>query len=527
MITRMKKKHIITVPLVAAAMCLASCSFLDVPLESTVSTANYYKSLQEFDMSLTGVYNNLIDAIDDARYGSYFQGFLVVGRVGTDEMYAAYNNGHEEKAFSDYTYTPENVYVTRPWFMLYRGIYRANVIIDRLTPMSFSDTGEKNRILGEAYFLRAFFYFHLVRLYGSVPLAVHETTDVEMLDLTRCPVADVYSQIVSDFTTASELLPENSVNGRAGRYAAMTMLGKAYLQMSGEPLNDPDAAAKSEEVLKKVIDSGRFALVTDYFAQFDGHHEYGSEYIWDIEFCMDGTTTYGGQLGTTEGVENPASLYWTMIRTFPSFYDSFDSKDLRRDNVARFRFKYDDDGNLVEEKAEDVFITDEAKARDYFYWAYKFRHALNPEDRGTGWANWANPINFPVTRYADVLLMYAEAGLRAHGTASAEQVEAVNKVRRRGFGRPIDSPAPGVDYSQLTLDRILDERSFELCFEGHRWYDLVRFGKLEEKVKERCHENLGLCESARNIKSKHLYYPVPQDVIDASNGKITQSEPWM
>lgn len=520
------KTRLITAFSVAAAMCLPACGFLDVPLESTVSTSNYYKTLQEFDMSLTGVYNNLIDAIDDARYGSYFQGFLVVGRVGTDEMYAAYNNGHEEKAFSDYTYTAENVYVTRPWFMLYRGIYRANVIIDRLTPMDFNDTAEKNRILGESYFLRSFFYFHLVRLYGEVPLAVHETTDIEMLDLTRQPIAKVYEQIESDLKTAIELLPESNANGHAGRYAAKTMLGKAYLQMSGEPLKDPDAAAKSEAVLREVIESGRFDLVTDYFAQFDGRHEYGKEYIWDIEFCMDGTTTYGGQLGTTEGVENPASLYWTMIRTFPSFYDSFDSKDLRRNNVARFRFKYDDAGNLVEENYKDVFKTDEEKARDYFYWAYKFRHPLDPADRGTGWANWANPMNFPVTRYADVLLMYAEAGLRAHGTASAEQVELVNQVRRRGFGRPIKSSAPGVDYDVLTLDRILDERSFELCFEGHRWYDLVRFGKLEEKVKANCHENLGLCESARNIKPKHLFYPVPQDVIDASNGKITQTESW-
>lgn len=506
----------------AVLICLTSCNFLDVPLESTVSTSNYYTSVEEFDMSLTGVYNTLLSANwnDDARYGSYFQGFLIIGRVGTDEMIVGYDNGHGEAAIGDYSYTPANVYVTRPWYMMYKGIQRANVILDRLTPMDVENDGEKNRILGEAYFLRSFFYFHLVRLYGEVPVVNHETTDINAMDTSKHPIADVYAHIVSDLKDAVSLLPENNGNGRPCRMAAKAMLGKVYLQMAGKPLEDNTAAALAEEQLKEVIESGRYALVTDWFSQFDGMHEYNTEYIWDIEFANNGTTTYGGQVGTIEGVPSPASLYWTVLRSCPEFYNSFDENDLRRNAIARYRLVYDDDQNLVPEYWS-------GEGTDYYYFAYKFRHGLTEEERGSGWANWANPINFPVTRYADVLLMYAEAGIRAHGSASSQQLEYVNQVRRRGFGMDMTSPSV-YDLKEVTLDNLLAERSYELCFEGHRWYDLVRFGKLEEAVKKIGTDPLTATytKQADNFRQKHHFYPVPQDVIDASNGAITQNELW-
>ncbi|MGM9753801.1 MAG: RagB/SusD family nutrient uptake outer membrane protein [Candidatus Cryptobacteroides sp.] len=521
----MKRNYIIAGLAALCAGLFTSCDFLEVPLESSVSTSNYYKSVKDFDMSLTGVYNILLSANfdDDARFGTYFQGFLLLGRVGTDEMVVAYDNGHGEAALGDYSYTASNPYVSRPWYMMYKGIYRANVILDRLSPMEVENESEKQRILGETYFLRSFFYFHLVRLYGEVPLVEHESSDVSKLDLGKASIASIYELICSDLKQAIELLPDENGKGRPCKMTAKVMLAKVCLQMAGEPLEDPSAALKAEKLLKEVIESGKYALVSDYFSQFDGKHEYNSEYVWDIEFANNGNTTYGGQVGTVEGVPSPASLYWTMVRTCPEFYDSFNPNDLRRNSIARFVFVFDENQNLVEE-----YFDPENGDMDYYYFAYKFRHALTAEERGSGWANWANPINFPVTRYADVLLMYAEAGLRAHGSVSAEQKECFNKVRRRGFGKPIDSPAPGVDKSDIDLDCILQERSFELCFEGHRWYDLVRFGCLEEAVKKVGTNPITaeFCNQAKNIKAKHKFFPVPQDVIDASNNKIEQNELW-
>lgn len=510
--------------LLAAAACgAASCSdFLDVPLESTVATSNFYKTADDFDMGLTGVYNMMLSAEweNGDRFGSYFQGFLILGRVGTDEMIIYNNINANETELGNYTYTPSQRYLSRTWYVQYRGIQRASVIIDRLTPVDIGSQSEKNRILGEAYFLRAFYCFHLVRLFGEVPVIDHEVTDLELVSTAKSSVADVYGRIVEDLKQAVELLPVSNANGRAHRYAAKAMLGKVYLQMAGEPLEDPEAAALAEEQLREVIDSGRFALVDDYFSLFDATNEYSSEYLFDVEFANNGTTAYGGQVGTTDGVQTPNNLYWTAVWSTQEFYESFDPADLRRDNIARFKYVYDADNNLVKEdlSAEPV------------YYAYKFRHALTEEGRGSGWANWANPINFPIIRYADVLLMYAEAVWRAHGAPTAEALECVNRVRRRGFGVDIRTPDPAVDLpmsgGEAFGEALLAERSFELCFEGQRWYDLVRFGKLEEGVKKLAKYSSIATSQAANFQPKHVIFPIPQDVIDASNGKIEQNPLW-
>lgn len=537
--------------IIAAAALCCSCNFLDVPLESSISTSNYYKTTADFNMSLTGVYNVLLDATNTNRYGTYFQGLLVLGRVGTDEMVTAFDNGYGEAAVGDYTYTPSTYYVSRPWAMFYKGIQKANVIIDRLTPMSL-DMSEKNRILGETYFLRSFFYFHLVRLYGEVPLVVNEVSDVSKMDMTKHSIAEVYALIVSDLENAVELLPASNANGRPSSYAAKTMLAKVYLQMAGNPLQDNTAAAHSKSLLMDVINNGPYDLEENYLELFDGRHEYGSEYIWDIEFTNNGTTTYGGCVGTLEGPMNPASLYWTMLRAPQEYYETFEENDLRKDAIARYALVYDENKQLVPqyywqtEAIQSMFPEiksyEDYKAKvkelqelgvldydpDWYYFAYKFRHPLTKEERGAGWANWANPINFPILRYADVLLMYAEAELRADGSVGADGLEYLNQVRRRGFGVDIHTANPGVDVSKADYEFILMERSHELCFEGQRWYDLVRFGKLEEKVKTLCKYpmTLSYTRQAETFREKHNFYPIPQDVIDASNGAIEQNALW-
>lgn len=141
-----------------------------------------------------------------------------------------------------------------------------------------------------------------------------------------------------------------------------------------------------------------------------------------------------------------------------------------------------------------------------------------------------NPVDVPIIRYADVLLMYAEAVWRAHEVPSPEALEYVNQVRRRGFGVDIKTPNEAVDLKMMDGDKfaeaLLAERSFELCFEGQRWYDLVRFGKLEEGVKKLAKYSSVATSQAQNFYPKHVIFPIPQDVIDASNGKIEQNPLW-
>lgn len=506
---------------------VVSCNdFLTTPLESSISTSNFYSTPQEFELGLTGVYSTLRteDWGSNARYGSYFQGLLTLTRLGTDELYASYDIYGGEVQLSDYTYTTASIFLSRTWFVMYQGIQRANIIIDRIERVPM-DAATKGRISGEAHFLRAFFYFHLVRLFGDVPLVVKETTDLSLLDAERKPIATVYEQIVADLIYAKENIPDGATNGHASKEAAQAMLGKVYLQMSGYPLYDPSAASKALDELRAVKDNPKFALEKDYFALFDGEHEYGPEYIWDIEFSNNGTTQYGGQVGTLEGVPSEARMYWVALKAVPDLIFCYGDADIRKENIAQYQYVYDTNRELVKK-----FPETEEEATFYYSFALKFRHPLEEEKRKGGWANWANPINFPIIRYADVLLMYAEASARANGAVMPDAKEAVNMVRRRGYGLDVNTPSAICDISASSkndfLKKILLERKLELCYEGQRWYDLQRFDCLKEAM-ESCTKMITMYPAyASSITEKHKFYPVPQDVIDASEGKIQQSELW-
>lgn len=539
------KRHIsIFSGIVAVLISAASCDFLETKVESNITTDNFFQSASDFDMALTGVYYTFGSTEWNAqhRYGNYFLGFLYFGRVGTDEAWITSGNNGEE-AIGNYTYTPDNIFVEKVWFMQYLGIQRANIVIDRLnayTGDGVSDS-ERSRILGEAHFLRAWFYFQLARYYGEVPLVLHETKDLSQLNTAKASLAEVYAQVISDYEKAEELLPETNTVGHAYRLAATALKARAYLQMSGEPLKDVSAAAKAAEACRKVINSGRFALVTDFFSQFDGMHEHNSEYIFDVEF--DNTVSnnrYGGQVGTNEGLPNTEKLYTTQVRTFPDMYDRWDDGDIRKTSINKEGYIVSKDGigTIIYKDPETGVVTYE---RSYFI--YKFRHSLDRSVRGSNWVEWNNAINFPIIRYADVLLMLPEAEYRATGTISADAWEGLNQVRRRGYGKDIHTPDPSVDIVQGnltypnpygTLDpvlaQILDERHWELAFEGHRWADLVRFGRLQQVYHDvLLHDDFWTqyYDPYRdNCKERHSIFPIPQSVIDSSNGAIEQNPLW-
>ena len=508
-----------------------SCDFLETKVESNITTQNFFKTTADFDMALTGIYYTFTSVEWDAqhRYGNYFTGFMYWGRIGTDECFVpSANNGEDMIGF--YTYTPEHLFVEKVWFMQYLGIQRANVVLNRLEQYDGGEISESDmdRIAGEAYFLRGWFYFQLARYFGEVPLVLTETTDISELDTRKATLAEVYDRVIKDFEAAEELLPVTNTAGHAHKYAATALKARAYLQMSGEPLRDNSAAALSAQACRDVIQNGGFSLVEDYFSQFDGNHEHNSEYIFDVEFDNSHSNSlYGGQVGTTDGIPHTDQIYWTQVRTFPEMYRKFEENDLRRGsvNAGGHAILNPDTGKM------EIVYDDDYEGN---YWVYKFRHPLDKADRGNSWANWCNNINFPIIRYADVLLMLAEAEWRATGTPSSEAIEYVNQVRRRGYGVDINTANADVDWHSGDGDFgefILEERSRELCFEGHRWADLVRFGKLQEAYRSVGQDPDWVLTPTyqtlmNNCQEKHSIFPIPQSVIDASNGAITQNPLW-
>ena len=539
------KRYIAFLAGTALLFSAASCDFLETKVESNITTDNFFQSTSDFDMALTGVYYTLgsTEWNGQHRYGNYFLGFLYWGRIGTDEAFIAAGSNNGEDMIGNYTYTPENLFVEKVWYMQYLGIQRANIVIDRLNAYTGDQVSDydRSRILGEAHFLRAWFYFQLARYYGEVPLVLTETTDLSKLDTRKASLAEVYAQVISDYEQAETLLPATNSVGHAYSLAATALKAKAYLQMAGKPLEDHEAAAKAVEACRKVINSGRFSLVTDYFSQFDGMHEHNSEYIFDVEFDNSvSNNRYGGQVGTNEGLPNTEKLYTTQIRAFPDMYDRWDDNDLRKTSINK-------EGYIVTKDGVGTIIykdpTTGAVTYERSYFIYKFRHSLDRSVRGSNWVEWNNAINFPIIRYSDVLLMLPEAEYRANGTVSAEAWEGLNQVRRRGYGKDIYTPDPSVDLVQgaaiaadpypgleTVLAQILDERHWELCFEGHRWADLVRFGRLQQVYHDvLLHDDFWsqyYDPYRNNCLEKHSVFPVPQSVIDSSNGAIEQNALW-
>jgi len=185
----------------------------------------------------------------------------------------------------------------------------------------------------------------------------------------------------------------------------------------------------------------------------------------------------------------------------PELYNSYTEGDVRRDRNVVDYMVIDAEGNTE-------------PTNDGFYYAYKWRHDPNPETRGYA-TEWQSPFNFPLTRFADVLLIYAEAQTRAEGSPNVDAYSAINRVRNRaGLANLSGLSGPGF------LQEVLDERKRELCYEGHRWADLVRYGKLVEVVRASTEGNP---LAAANIRDHHVLFPVPDREIQVSGGDLKQN----
>jgi starch-binding outer membrane protein, SusD/RagB family len=426
----------------------------------------------------------------------------MMGRAGTDEMYV--NQGFWDatgKEIGNYTYSPFSRIPNAVWEMQYVGISRCNVVIGKLNETNVAmPEATRSRILGEVSFLRGFYYFQLARYYGGVPLITEETNLNEFRNV-RSSLAETYERIIADFKTAEENLPAVIEPGRASKYAAKSFLAKAYLQMAGEPLNDPAAAAMAATYAKDVIDNGPYNLETVYSDIFDLENEHGVEYIFSAEYIA--TNNEGGQVATWDGPPGnwTHTITYSITRAMPELYNSYNEGDIRRDyNIVDY-VVIDAEGNTQP--------TD-----DGFYYAFKWRHDPNPETRGYA-TEWQSPFNFPITRFADVLLIYAEAQCRADGSPNADAYDAINRVRNRAELEDL-SGLSGAEF----LEAVLDERKWELAFEGHRWTDLVRYGKLLEAVQASTEGNP---IAAANIRAHHVLFPVPASEIQVSNGDLEQN----
>lgn len=521
------------------------------------------------------IYSNQSDAIGliNMTYRSmqsvhYFsRGYYELVEIAGDDCMSKRLNDPIDNFKWTATTSSINLITQNFWYVSIQGIQRANLVLD-VVPKIKMDPIIQNRVLGEAYFLRAFYHFYFVQIFGDVPLYKSFPKDSSDLFIARSPKDNVYSLIESDLLKAEEMLPTSYheiENWRATKYAAKALLGKSYL------FNKKYSLASQK--LKEVIDSGVFSLLTDYSKNFHKNHEHNAESVFEVEFVDLGADKNGFY---SEGGNSGESTQRDLLMGIQNQIGQRAFGDIVGSNYINFIYEYgdvrkklsvytvlDDEGN-IRTNIDTLSGYDTNSDSIAVFYRYDFSHSVveggnQPGQyfhirKGvsgyTGKGGLLNsPNNYRVIRYADVLLMYAEALCEANGGPTTAAIEALNKVRQRAraqspqtvtIGGEVisvlpDYPANFIDLytsenyydsndSPLTNFRkaIVHERQVELAFEYHRFLDLRRW----DEITDHPGGASKILKDSYNLpydKTVHKYFPIPITYIRLSKNKITQN----
>lgn len=464
--------------------------------EFKVTDQDYLRSENDYRTMAVSVYTPL----------QWLNQEVVVSDIASDDAVAGGENASDVlslQQIDDMIHTPVNSTLQDLWVSAYEGVNRANYMLqykDANPAGQVVDFAGKNALFGEVYFLRAYYYFHLVRMFGDVPFFVDKRLSLgESRSLKRTAKAEVYKQIEADLTAAIAALPAVQVQkGRITKYAAQALLGKVYLYQ-----NKFDQAAA---MLQNVINSGAFSLVTDFNSIFLASGENGPESVFEIQYSN--SSPYYNWGGQTRGQGNYA-VQQTGIRGLNGSaampYAPGWSTNLPTQNLASAYAVGDQRKGVTVLDIEAYKAANPSYNITYQVAPYKntglYNQKYQPrkgETSGQLELNYLN--NFRTIRYADVLLMAAEAYNRSTTPNTAKAQEYLNKVRERAFGNALHNiTATGAALTEA----IWEERRLELAMEGHRFFDLVRTGQAASKIR-------GF------VVNKHEVFPIPQREVEIS-----------
>lgn len=448
------------------ATLLLSCSddFVNVNSQDE-NSENFFNTEEDYQSALIGAY--------DLLQSSYLN--VMLGEIASDNTLAGGESATDVpgiQEIDDMIHTPINDQLRDIWNWMYGGVNRANYILEFKDKIDFPN---KPNVLGQATFLRAYYYFELVKFFGDVPLAVDQRLlfgDQNTID--RTPAAQVYAQIELDLIYAAENLPPNQTQtGRVTKGAAQALLGRVYLYQN--------KFAQAAPVLDDVINSGVYDLVADYSTLFENDNENNIESVFEIQY----TDLEGAGFGCLQCSEGNVAIGFNGPRNFngPLFesgfsfnvptqevFDAFDQDDARREfailDIVAFA-----QANTDFNDGAGVSFTEGFEHTGYFNRKYIPRVG----DTNIGDQNLTNPNNYRAIRFADVLLMGAEAHNQGDGNDELAR-QYLNRVRERTTLEDVNASG-----SALT-QAIYNERRLELVGEGHHFFDLVRTGRAAQEI---------------------------------------------
>ena len=460
----MLKRTTTLVCALAALLGVAACNdeaFLtEVPYDF-VGPENFYRTTDDALAAIAGVYATSVSSSGDNYYG---RNFVMLSEFLT-EMQTPYLSATNERSLVDnYTFTPAHSYIYSTWQSAYQAINRANSVIDRV-PAITMDTTLRARIVGEAKFLRALHYFNLVRMFGDVPLRVHETTALDSLQQPRATAQSVYAQIVTDLRDAIRTLPSKSAYsgadlGRASRGAAKTLLAKAYLQRAGTGVTPNVGVDSALTLLQDVKANEGYALVPSFASLFDMSNETNSEVIFDIQCSRSNGVGCRLSNQVAPRMSNYGSGQNGSFTAEEPFFLEFAASDRRL--AATWQLSFTNKAGATISYLPTNNTANGAYGADTPYMA-KFLDRLSVSSGN-------DEPNYIILRYADNLLMEAEAINELQGPTAAAYA-AVNAVRTRA-GLP--DLIAGLSKAAFK-DSVFHERRLELSMEGpHGYFDSQR-----------------------------------------------------
>ncbi len=529
-------KQINTAIAILSALLFMACSdFLDVELENAQTTDTFYKTEGQLDQALTGLYHDLLPI---SKYT------LIMSEDRSDNTYEESDGAQRDfVSIGRFERNITNLAIlSDAWDDYYKLIANANMFLEKIAEIEFSDEDIKTQYIAEAHFLRALAYFDLVRYFGRIPIVTQVVTQEESLMIGQSEAKEVYEQvIIPDLEIACTDLNNAPINylgketiGHATQIAAKALLGRVYLTMAGFPLNDTSKKDLAKNLFKEVIDyadeTGKYwAKTADEWQRIwisDNDNKY---HIFEIQYQNGGTG-----LGNPMVFESCPTLYsaYTTVRIFGNklYCERSLSEEFQKKNavgemdircvatIDTTKFVNTDGETPIQYTGEDFYIK---------FLEHKMkRAALGYSDIDNSIVDYNDwPINFPLIRLEDVMLMYAEIV-----GPTAEGLEMVNRIRTRAGMDPI--PTCSNEEFQEYVER---ERRLELAFEGIRWHDLVRHNNLQAIrdmfVRYATDEETGTVNEdilfyAQNVKDEMYIYPIPENQMRVKDGLYEQNEAY-
>lgn len=488
--------------------CENESDFLSLDNPNEVTNANFFKTSQDAIAAVNATYSVLQGG--RMYHNSYFN----MNDVGLEMV--ANSNMPGSWHISTFSFDATHQTITDVWIALYQIIGRANFAIEGISAMNDLNPVLKNRLLGEAHFLRGWAYFELVFNFGRVPVLLSvPKTAAETNNPRSESELEVYQLAIDDFLFAEQNLPVSHTGpdkGRVTKGAAVGYLGKIHLYMASPGVNlDPQGYQKAETYFTRLVSGGEFSyrLMDDYMENHTWFNENNAESLFEVQYANIGgnTTNWGDHdsANTAEGTNRARTfgyLSWFNALMNPAFIARFSDEDPR--------LRYTAYGPPTPNHPEPMRIFNNV-AYDRADWVSRKygRYDFIPANQEDG----DSPINFRVLRFADVLLMHAEALNEQGKTSSA--ITFINQVRQRPS---VNQPSLPTNLSQSeTRQAIMDERLWELGLEQIRRKDVLRWG---QAVAEAEFRQAGIPAFTYTI---HRYFPIPSAELDV-NSAISESD---